>query len=231
MPGVVQKDSTCYYLDMKRFFSDNGYYHIYNRGALKQRLFFDKKDYCRFLLLIIASQSQEDNSLKNLSRSIQKGSIEEVMSFIEKNKENTLSKRSVEVLNFCIMPNHFHLTIHELEDNGISKYMQKVLNSYGKYFNKKYNKNGHVFQGPYKVKHILEDNQLSYLSAYIHNNPKEINRWNNKPWEYDWSSYGDYVEENRWGELLNTDFILTFHKDKKDYKKLVIESGAKNSSK
>lgn len=210
---------------MKRNFSDQGYYHVYNRGALKQKLFFDSKDYCRFLLLLLGLQG--NFTFRNISRIIKRGRIEEVVNFLRENKQDILNNRSVEILNFCIMPNHFHITIHELEEGGISRYMHKLLNGFSQYFNTKYDKTGHVFQGPYKCVQIIDDNQNYYLSAYIHSNPKELKEWKNSFEEYPWSSYQDYIKQNRWGEILSTELILEAHPKTGDYKKFVRTSGAK----
>jgi len=210
---------------MKRNFSAQGYYHIYNRGTLKQQLFFDNGDYCRFVLLLLSVQG--DFSARNLSRFVKQGKMSEVINYINENKTEIGKGRLVEIFNFCIMPNHFHMTLHELQEGGISRYMHKLLNSYSQYFNKKYDKNGHVFQGPYKCVHVFDDNQINYLSAYIHLNPIELQEWKNNPETYPWSSYQDYTEQNRWGNILETQFILEAHSKTNDYKKFVQASGAK----
>src|SRR3989344_9566821 len=88
-----------------------------------------------------------------------------------------------------MMPNHFHLIVRGLEIGGIARYMQRVLCAYTKYFNTKYEKTGHLSQGPYKAVHIEDDRQLLYLSSYIHKNPKELNGWKNREQFYPWSSY------------------------------------------
>ena len=58
--------------------------------------------------------------------------------------------------------------------------MQRILNAYTKYFNAKYKKTGHLFQGPFKAVHIERNEQLLHLSAYIHRNPREIKGWKNR---------------------------------------------------
>lgn len=133
----------------------------------------------------------------------------------------------VELVAFCIMPNHFHLIVKELEEGGIATYMQRVLTAYSKYYNTKYEKSGHVFQGPYGAVHIEDDRQLLHLSAYIHRNPREISKWFNKEDQYPWSSYRDFIGDNRWGNLLLPDIVLGQFKDKKHYHKFVKTSPAK----
>ena len=167
----------------------DSFYHVYNRGISKQTLFYDDADYARFLFLLLHLQSPVsfDQSRRYVHKYLSKKDFSVPQNIIEKIQE----ERFVKILNFCIMPNHFHITIQSVSDDGISRYMQKLGNAYAKYFNKRYEKTGHVFESGYKVKLILTDQQLVYLSAYIHRNPNEINTWKDKSFEYPWSSYQD----------------------------------------
>ena len=142
-------------------------------------------------------------------------------------KGEVVKKRKIELVAFCIMPNHFHLIVKELEEAGIATHMQRVLTAYSKYYNTKYEKSGHVFQGPYRAIHISDDPQLKYLSAYIHRNPRELVGWLNKVDKYQWSSYQDYIGENRWGDLLVPDIVLGQFKNKERYHEFVKMSTAK----
>jgi putative transposase len=133
------------------------------------------------------------------------------------------------LINFTLMPNHFHLIIRELKEGGISQYMQRVLNAYTKYYNTKYKISGHLFQGPFQIVYIKNDNQLLYLSAYIHRNPGEIKEWTGKEHIFPYSSYQDCINKNRWGELLKTDIITEQFSTGEKYKSFVETSGAKDS--
>jgi len=141
--------------------------------------------------------------------------------------QEVIDTRTIELIAFCIMPNHFHLIIKELKEGGISNYMQRVLNAYSKYYNTKYDKSGHVFQGPYKAVHVGDDRQLLHLSTYIHRNPREITKWLSKENHYYWSSYQDMVNENRWGNLLLPAILTDRFKDKEEYHQFVKTSPAK----
>lgn len=125
------------------------------------------------------------------------------------------------------MPNHFHLTVYEEKERGISQYMQRILNAYTKYFNTKYERAGHLFQGPFKAVHAKTNEQLIYLSAYIHLNPREIKEWKDKEKNYTWSSYQDYIGKNRWDGLLKPDIIMDQFNTKQEYEHFVKTSGAK----
>jgi len=115
--------------------------------------------------------------------------------------------RFVELTAFCLMPNHYHLVVKEKEEGGIAKYMQRVGTGYTKYFDTKYAGSGRIFEGPYRLKHIPDNNYLLYLSAYIHRNPRELKAWKGKEFEYPWSSLQDFTEANRWGGLLMSDIV------------------------
>ncbi len=198
------------------------YYHIFNRGVNKQTIFNSNADRARFLFLILYFQSPV--TLLNISRPI-KDFVKH--SVFNTDKEKIIKERFVELVSFCLMPNHFHIILKEVEESGIARYMQRVLNSYTKYYNTKYNKSGHLFQGPYKAVHVENNNQLLYLSTYIHRNPRELKEWINKESNYPWSSYQDFIKNNRFEELLVFDIIIEQFKNKEEYAEFVQTSTAK----
>ena len=204
------------------------YYHIYNRGVNKQIIFRDDKDRIRFLFLILYFQS--DISFDQISRIISKFNfVQHPMFDISRELENKIiSKRFVELVSFSMMPNHFHLLVKESEEGGIGKYLQKILNSYTKYFNTRHGVSGHLFQGAYKHVYVESNEQLLYLSAYIHLNCRDLVEWRNKEVSYTWSSYQDYAKENRWGKILKNEIIIEQFEKKQGYKYFVETSGAKD---
>lgn len=197
--------------------SPGEYLHIYNRGVLKQPIFFNDIDKKRFLFLILFLQYSD--TIKNIDREF-KNFVKNTKRYLVSNKPSP-KNRYVELVSFCLMPNHFHFLVHELQEGGVSKYMQRIQNAYTKYINTKYNKSGHLLQGPYKAVRLENNEQLLYLSCYIHKNP---NHWRN----YFYSSYQD-CDNNRWGDLLNTKIITSQFTDKyKDtYKNFIETSTAK----
>lgn len=200
------------------------YYHIFNRGVNKQLIFHDDTDRARFLFLILYFQSPI--ILQNISRPV-KSYVKHRVFNIDEEKQKIIRSRFVELVAFCLMPNHFHLIIKENDENGIARYMQRVLNGYTKYYNTKYGKSGHLFQGPYKVIHVKNNEQLLYLSSYIHRNPREIKKYFNRENKYQWSSYQDFVNKNRFEKLLVFDIICEQFNEKKEYNKFVKTSTAK----
>lgn len=201
------------------------HYHIFNRGNNKQNIFLDGRDRIRFLFLILYLQSPL--VFQNMSRPVSNFVKSSAFNISGTITEKIIKNRYVELVNFTLMPNHFHISIRELKEEGISQYMQRILTAYTKYFNAKYGKSGHLFQGPFQIVHIEDNEQLLHLSAYIHRNPRELKEWKNKEHQFPWSSYQDYITENRWGELIKREIILDQFSDKKEYQNFVKTSGAK----
>lgn len=204
------------------------HYHIFNRGNDKQDIFFEERDWIRFLFLVLYFQSPV--SFENLSRPVSSFVKHRVFNINNQITEKIAVNRYVELTGFAFVPNHFHLMVHEKKENGISQYMQRVLNAYTKYFNTKYKKVGHLFQGPFKAVHVESNEQLLHLSAYIHRNPREIKNWKNREHLYPFSSYQDYFQENRWGKLLENKIIMDQFSSGDDYKKFTDSSGTKKET-
>lgn len=210
-------------------FVNDEYYHIYNRGYNKQHIFLSDGDKRRFLFNLLYFQSPIIfSNIDRLLTASQHDVQHSVLNILEKEEtEEVIQHRFVELVVFTLMPNHFHAIVRQIKDTGISRYMQRVLDSYTKFFNKKYERTGHLFQGPYQVVQIESNEQLLYLSAYIHRNPRELSGWENREHRYPWSSYQDYIHKNRWGELLKQEIILDQFSSAEEYRDLVEHSGAK----
>jgi len=114
---------------------------------------------------------------------------------------------SINLIAYCLMPNHFHFLIEQVSDRDINKFMQSVVTRYSMYFNKKYNRVGKLFQGHYKAVLINDENYLLHLSRYIHLNPREFT----KNIESAYSSYAEYLG-NRHTSWIKPGIILSFFK-------------------
>lgn len=211
---------------MRKFqFIPGSYYHVCNRSNNETSIFFDKKDYARFLFSILSYQAPVP--FYNIGRQTSyfvKHSMFNISSDILK---KVAASRKVVLNLFAIMPNHFHLLVQEKSKKGISLYLQRIQNGYAKYFNTKYKKRGHLFQGAFRAIPVETDEQLLYLSAYIHRNPRELKEWRNKEMEYPWSSYQDFVKHNRWEELLKPNIILEHFPNSSAYFNFVETNTAK----
>ena len=193
-------------MSIKRSIALGEYYHVYNRGAHKQGILRESTDWARMLFGIIYFQSP--TPFKNISRRARTFDSRSGFDIGESDFRHVYEARSVELVAFCLMGNHFHLLLREISEGGVSRYLQRVQESYAKYFNAKYTLPGHVFEGPFKAKLVPDNEYLMHLSAYIHRNPREITAWKRSYESYPWSSCTDYVRENRWGGLLAQEIIL-----------------------
>jgi REP element-mobilizing transposase RayT len=100
--------------------------------------------------------------------------------------------KKVDLLAYCLMPNHVHLLLETPEGN-LSKIMQAFQTSYTVYFNKRHGRSGHVFEQRYKAMLVDKDNYLLQVSRYIHLNAVSA-KLAERPQDYRWSSYGSYLK-------------------------------------
>ena len=195
----------------------NEIYHLYNRGVEKRPIFLIRKDYLRFISLVnyyrFANCPIKFSHFKTLS-------IEERNNILARlDKE---SKKLVDIMTFCLMPNHVHFLLKQLLDNGISKFMAKITNAFSHYFNVRHERVGHLFQGNFGAVRMENDEQLVYVSRYIHLNPvssylidiEDID-------DFDYSSFPEYI--GRKSGFCNTKEILSYFKNADDYKKFVYD--------
>ena len=125
------------------------------------------------------------------------------------------------------MPNHFHILIKEIVEGGISLFMNRLGNSYTKYFNIKYKRNGNLFIKPFSSKHVGDDGYFSHIAQYIHLNPielfepgwkdgnvRDIGESGNLLGRYPYGSLPDYLNSNRQeNSILNKDFVKLLSED------------------
>jgi putative transposase len=134
-------------------------------------------------------------------------------------RENHLK---IEILAFCLMPNHYHFLIRQRTDHGISQFTGNLQNAYGKYFNLKYERTGPVFQPSFQAVRIETDEQLVHVSRYIHLNPSTsfIVSTENLP-KYEWSSLPGYYDEYRLYPFINSQLVINLAGNKAKYKEIV----------
>ena len=80
----------------------------------------------------------------------------------------------IDLLAYCLMPNHFHLLVYQEKINSMNHFLRSVATKYAMFFNRKYDRTGHLFEGIYKAVLVETEEQLIYLSKYIHRNPVEL---------------------------------------------------------
>ncbi|PJE57966.1 MAG: transposase [Candidatus Portnoybacteria bacterium CG10_big_fil_rev_8_21_14_0_10_36_7] len=139
-------------------------------------------------------------------------------------------KINVNIIAFCLMPNHFHFLIQQLSINAISKFFSDLCNSYSKYFNTKYETVGSLYQGRFKAKLIDSDEYLIHVSRYIHLNPIDLffpsKNIVNDLLNYEWSSLKSYLSSSK-NETIDTDIILNYFSKKNpvdEYRKFIVSN-------
>ncbi len=187
-------------------------YHIVIRAIEGLKLFRDKQDYLRMVHDLFVF-----NDLKPVSSYFRKEKVTgSFPATFARRKREVL----VEILTFCLMPNHVHLLVRQIKDGGISAFMKKIGSGYAAYYNQKYKRVGHVFQGRYRLVHIENDKQLYTVFVYIHTNPVAIifPNWKEKGIKdakkaidfvenYKWSSYLDYLGNKNFPSLTSREFL------------------------
>lgn len=190
-----------------KVYIENGYYHIYNRGVEKRLIFQGREDYSMFLHIVKLYLSPPDI-------------LREEMPLLRNYYvQNNLSEE-IQLLAFCLMPNHYHLLIHQKNKDAIIKLMRQITIAYSMYFNKRHERVGPLFQGRYKAALIDSDEYLLHLSRYIHLNP--LGRGVSLD-EFEWSSYLYYLDK-RHADWLNVKVISEYFNNSKkgfSYKEFV----------
>ena len=138
------------------------YYHVYNRGVDKRTVFRRDPDYQRFLFIL--KQFNSFGRSENTSRDIRLSERDRI----------SRGESLVEVADYCLIPNHYHLILRQLVDGGISEFTRKIGIGYTNYFNCKYDRSGVLFQGRTKNKHVDSDKYLQYLVEYVYANPIDL---------------------------------------------------------
>lgn len=203
----------------KYAFAEGEYYHVYSHAIGDMDLFRTDRDYKRFLTTLFVANGKRD--ISHLDRF----SDLNLVSDIRDGKVN-IGNELVDIVGFCCMPSHFHLVLRENKNGNISVFMHKLLVSYAKYFNLKHERRGHVFERTFDSKHLNDNEYLLRALAYVHLNPRSIKGWKRSEHKYPWSSFQDYVIKNRWGKLLETEFLLNyFDFDKKELKHFTNTAG------
>ena len=185
------------------------YYHVYNRGVNKQEVFLDDQDFEVFLSLV--KRYLDPSSRERQANRMPYPCLDE----------------EVELLAYCLMPNHFHMFVYQHHEEGMKHLLRRVSVTYGMYFNKKYKRVGPVFQQRYRAVRITRDDQLMHASRYVHLNPDAYQQW---PWSslkyYRGNAFARWVKTARVLEMFDyrPDKYLEFvdeYKDKHDEMELL----------
>ncbi|MBJ7348129.1 MAG: transposase [Thermoleophilaceae bacterium] len=169
----------------------DSYYHVFNRGVNKRRIFTDSNDHAAFL-----------------------GTFERYLSptaQLDHRKRTYKSMHGkIELVSYCLMPNHFHLLLRQSADEtALTQLMRMTMPSYVDYFNRKHNRTGALFEGRYLASLVDSDRYLKNLVAYIHLNPAE-------PFGFPHSSHAHYMGKKQ-ADWISSDRGVEIFEDRIHY--------------
>jgi len=176
------------------------YYHIFNRGVARQPMFKEVRDYKRFIKTM-----QYYQHVKPKLR------FSDYLNSKDKNLPNL--EKTVEIIAYCLMPNHFHFLLRQKVGKGISDFVRISANSYDRV--------GPLMQGKFKAILVETDEQLLHLSRYIHLNPTSSFVTNDLE-KYYWSSYLEYTSEAAL-PICEKETILSFFSSQEAYRQFVLD--------
>ena len=181
-------------------FVNGEYYHIYNRGVDKRHIFCISEDFDRFL-----------ESMNVFNSVIPVGSL-----YSYSFRDNQLSRRTAKLVNivcYCLNPNHYHFVLEQLIDGGISEFIKRLAGGYTFHFNNKYKRSGVLFQGKFKARHIDLNEYLLHVSVYVNLNNR-VHRLSGRTAKSSWNEYIGTTNSS----VCKKDIILEQFKTKKEYK-------------
>jgi putative transposase len=202
------------------------FYHIVKRGIEGREIFLDNEDRFRLINSLLVFNDKLPTPWKTRSFWYQRDP--KFLTRMDYKPRLPL----VEIHSIVFMPDHFHLLVRQLMEGGIKLLMQK-LGGYSYYFNKKYKREGTLFQDRYKIIHISTTEQLKNTFVYIHTNPTSLVEPEWKDWrvknpqrvikfleeEYRWSSYWDFIGKQNFPTLITRNFFLNLFNGKEGIKK------------
>lgn len=161
-------------------------YHVFNKSIAEFRIFNNTDELIRMQNIIY--YYQKENPEIKFSKFIKLTQDEQ-----DKKQTALIQKEDiVQILTYCIMPTHIHLVLKQLKQDGVSIFMNNILNSYSRYFNIKHKRKGPLWESRFKNILVTNDEYLLHLTRYIHLNPVTI-KLVDKPEDWQASSYNEYI--------------------------------------
>ncbi len=202
----------------KVVFANDEIYHIFNRGVEKRPTFMDKRELDRGI------KTLDFYRFANLPLKLSKFLVlpqPERVKFVQ--EMNLKYEKLVEVICYCLMPNHFHFLVKQIREKGVSTFAANFTNSYTKYFNTKHERVGPLFQGLFKAVRVESDEQLIHVSRYIHLNPVSSFLIESEGLEsYRWSSYLEYLDISQ-SKIADKKIVLDMFASKEKYRQFVMD--------
>lgn len=170
------------------------FYHLYNRGNSRQVIYKTDADYTRFMTLLYIANGTNSLDFRRIDQ-------EELF-------RSERGEQQVAIGAYCLMPNHFHILVTPLVEDGVTTFMRKLTTGYSMYFNKRHLRTGSLFEGRFKSEHADNDNYLKYLFSYIHLNPVKLI-------QSDWLKVGirdksealKYLRDYKYSSYIDNDLV------------------------
>lgn len=193
------------------------FYHVLNRGVDKRIIFQDNQDYVRFERNLFLLNNKHDAPTNDWT--------------IRVRMENNNRERLVTIHSYCLMPNHYHLLLSPVIENGVSLFMKKVNMGYSRYFNERNNRSGTLWQSKYKSILLENDTHFMYIPFYIHLNALDLSlpEWRTGDvtnfkkaisdlHSYRWSSHNMFLNpEKIVGSIIENSDFVTMHSNQTKY--------------
>ena len=220
-------------------FASNEYYHIYSRTILNLPEFKNSRNCQRLAQAFLLANYTKSTEAFQYLRNHEKATLQEALEIAQK------GKKLVDILCYVIMPDHYHLLLKAVEDNGVSEFIRKCNISIAKYINISKEKRGPIFESRFKSKHAITNEYLIHLSLYIHLNPLDFiadKAWRNhelKNWlaqkkqllKYPLSSLNFYLNQNENNPIISgSEIILDQFKNRKEYETFLREWSEESSN-
>lgn len=203
-------------------YKKDGVYHIYNRGVDKRRIFMDEQDYAVFLHLLKYYLSPPGDKEKH--------PLSDTSTAVIRPRPIENLHQEVDLLAYCLMPNHFHLLVKQKTVDGMTKLMRRLCTIYSMYFNRRHKRTGHLFENRYKAVLVDSNDYLLHLSRYIHLNPIELTGTVPVSWPYSSFAYYIGLKKAKWvkpmlvlGCFYKIEKSKLFGKSYNSYKEFVLD--------
>lgn len=213
-------------------------YHIFNKSIAGFKIFNSQNHYARIMAAIRYYQIQKPPLKFTRFINLSQNEKDKIDKKLFNRTTNTDKSKLVRIVAYCIMPTHLHLILEQLEDEGISTYMNNLLNSYTRYFNTRQKRKGPLWQGRFKNVLVETDEQLLHLTRYLHLNPVTAYLIK-KPEQWSASSYNEFLSNadgnskiSQYDDLLDinpksySEFVndrVSYQRELKKIKDLIME--------
>ena len=206
-------------------FVPGSFYHVFNRGVDKRKIFLEEQDFWRFYILMFLLNDTDYRSQGRKTNAI----IHDIDGALIKSVGQT-GKPLVSILSFCLLTNHFHLLLRPLMSGGISRFMQRLSMAYSKYFNRKYERSGTLYESEFKAVGVQNEPHFIHIPRYIHLNALDLTDMNWREgaienWDkalhfldqYPWSSHPVFMGERQRMPVVDPELAVNLFDGQNEY--------------